>query len=389
MTTNYPTPYKKGNLWYFKYTDGSHERKNMSTGCSKKTEAEKFIRHFIDSLTPYGNSETLREIVKLYTDTDTNPRFADKQATGGQYGHRYASHVTRDAKTILGLSLPMLDLPLHRISRRHVKDAAITIVNSFGKSHKSRNVYKLLKIILSQAADDGLVMVSPSQGLPDIKPETREKTVLPSEQIRKVIESNYFPDEYTRDVFITMVSTGLRRSEFLALTPSQIIGNTLKVDRAYKDDSCKIIGPPKWDKIRILYLPEIAKNALQRIFSEKTYIDLTTKSLAKRLSIVGAHAAEFDERWRTITPHVLRRSLNTMLRLSGLADVMVSEYMSWEHQVMVQGDMIDVYTKLYAENLKPVANMIDMLLQSGQGEENEKAIDSGFDVGPMFGTVRG
>ena len=77
-----------------------------------------------------------------------------------------------------------------------------------------------------------------------------------------------------------------------------------------------------------------------------------------------------------------------MLRLSGLPDVLVSEYMSWEHQVMAQGDMIDVYTKLYAENLKPVADMIDRLLQSGQGEEDEKDSDGAYNAGTVFGAIR-
>jgi hypothetical protein len=49
-----------------------------------------------------------------------------------------------------------------------------------------------------------------------------------------------------------------------------------------------------------------------------------------------------------------------MLRIAGLPDVLVAEYMSWEHQVnAVQAG----YTHIYSTNLRPVAKKIDELLE--------------------------
>ncbi len=79
---------------------------------------------------------------------------------------------------------------------------------------------------------------------------------------------------------------------------------------------------------------------------------------------IGVHASlvegiKMPDAWQKITPHMLRHSLNTMLRVAGLPDVLVAEYMSWEHQVnaVQQG-----YTHIYSTNLRPVAKKIDVLL---------------------------
>ena len=370
MTTQYPKIYRQGTslYWVFKYTDASHRRRVKSTGCTKKGEALQYVRDFIDSLSPTSTTNNLESLITLYTDENTNPRFRDKRATGQMYGERYAKHVTRDAQLLLDLKPPILKKNLHAISRRDVKDTALLIVREYGQRQKSKNVYKLLKIALSQAADDGLIKVSPAQGLADIKPaKIKPRFALPFEEVRQVINSELFPDEYSRDAFIILATTGLRRSEFLALIPSQIKEHTLSVDRAYKDDSCKIIGKPKWDKVRTIYLPKLTEEALGRIFEHFPQIMLSPATLAKRLKVIGALAKDINPEWESLTPHVLRHSLNTALRLSPVPNILVREYMSWEHQADVQ----DRYTHIYAKNLKPVADMIDKLC-SGEVKEGRE-----------------
>jgi len=370
MTTEYPKIFKQGKskYWTFKYTDAGNKRRMKSTGCTKKGDAMRYVREYIDSLSPYSTTNTLEALITLYTDIETNPRFRDKKATGQMYGERYAKHITRDAQLLLDTKAPILQKNLHQISRRDVKDTALLIVRKHGQRAKSKNIYKLLKIALSQAADDGLIKVSPAQGLADIKPEkVNPRFALPFEEIRQVLDENRFPDEYTRDVFIVLATTGLRRSEFLALIPSQIKEHTLCVNRAYKDDSCRIVGAPKWDKARTIYLPDVTLQALNRLFEHFPRITFTPHTLASRLKVTGALAKDISPEWEGLTPHVLRHSLNTALRLSPVPDILVREYMSWEHQTDIQ----DRYTHIYAKNLKPVADMIDKLC-SGEVKEGRE-----------------
>lgn len=167
----------------------------------------------------------------------------------------------------------------------------------------------------------------------------------------------------------------------LALIPSQVQGDALTVDRAYKDDSCKIVGSPKWGKVRVICLPMIAKEALQRIFSDRMAIGISTRTLRLWMTAIGEHAANLDgvkmpEAWKAITPHTMRHSLNSLLLVAGMSPVLVAEYMSWEHQLMMQDQSASVqkrYTHLYAKNLKPVADKIDEIFGEVDGEPLKKS----------------
>lgn len=60
-----------------------------------------------------------------------------------------------------------------------------------------------------------------------------------------------------------------------------------------------------------------------------------------------------------------------MLRVSGVPDVLVAEYLSWSHQdqsILSSSDMLANYTNLYVEHLQPVADKIDSLIGEGPGE---------------------
>ncbi len=126
------------------------------------------------------------------------------------------------------------------------------------------------------------------------------------------------------------------------------------VDRAFKNDVCTMIGLSKWDKIRTIALPEIAQDALLSLFHNKDDIPVTYRNLATIMTKIEKAASKLDglempEYWPKLTPHILCHSINTMLRLEGLPDVLVAEYMSWEHQ---DGNKIqEIYTHVYARDL--------------------------------------
>jgi integrase len=381
MTTIYPKPYKKDNTWYFRYTDSSGFRKKKSTRTASKTRAQQFIREFVDLMnSTVDPNTTLKDLIVPYEVPETNPKYNDAKISEAHYSERYAKKIAREARALIDAleSAPgLLGRPAYQISRRMVKDIAPIVVAKYGQTAKARAVYKLLKLILKQAADDGLIQVSPAQGLPDIKAvKTKEIHALPPEDIILALSNpEVFPSDLAKDLFIVLASTGLRRSEMLALIPSQIQGNALTVDRAYKDDSCTVVGSPKWGKVRVLYLPKIAKEALERIFSDRMAIGISTRTLRLWMAAIGEHVANLNgvqmpDAWKTITPHALRHSLNSLLLVAGMSPVLVAEYMSWEHQLMMQDQSASVqkrYTHLYAKNLKPVADKIDEIFGGVEG----------------------
>jgi len=391
MTRLYPSLYKKGAIWMFRYTNLEGNRVKKSTGTENKTRAQQYVREFVDKLgVGCDPNRTLREILMLYQNPDTNPRLRDARMSGGQYGPRYIGKITRDSKSLIAVmdkrKRKLLDTAMFEIPRVELKFVGTIIVQEYGQTVKARGVYKLLKLVFSQAADDGIINANPAVGLPDIK-ATPVKTLyaLPPGEIKNVIANPaLFPSELARDLFIVMASTGLRRSELLALSPSQIKGSALVVDRAFKDDCMKVIGTPKWGKVRVLALPTIAQEALQRIFSTRVEIGISSRLLATWMTAVGQHASELKgvripEAWTALTPHMLRHSINSMLRVSGLPDVLVSEYMSWAHQSLMQDPTMDQsmqerYTHLYAENLQRVADMVDHLIGEECGLKLSKTV---------------
>ncbi len=373
MNVRYPTPYTVGKIYHFRFTDTNGKRFRMSTGFSRKVDADRFIREFIDKLrSGIDSSVTLRDLVKLYQDPQTNPKRKQASVTTAFYSDRYALHTARHAKdleAVLDKSMKkFLDKPLFQIIRYEVKQAAIAIVDEYGPCNKSSKLYKLLKSVFGQAADDGLIQMNIAQGLPDIKYKAKTRMPLPASDIQLVLNTpGLFPSDKARRLFTILSTTGLRRSELLALGPDQLRKDILVVDRAFKDDSLKVLGPPKWDKVRVIPLGEIALRALREEFEENERLNVPLRVTSRTLSLwfkaIRTHALQLDlqrpEAWAELTPHILRHSLNTNLRLAGMPDILVSEYMSWEHQG--RNAVQEGYTHLYAENLRPIADCIDTM----------------------------
>lgn len=374
MTTNYPKPFLRNKIWYFRYTDRYGKRVQKSTQCQKKAEAQKIIKNIIDLLDSDFDMEiTLEQLLSLYTNPLTNPRYLDAQISGASYGMRYAIKVGKEAEVFLKTlsnRKALLHQPLHKITRRTVKDMAQMIVHEHGRTAKARSMYKMVKTTFSQAADDGIIQMSPALGLPDIKVKpVKKKFALPPQDIRKIIHSDLFPSQEAKACFIILATCGLRRGEFLAMTSRQVQGDALVIDRAYKNDELTIIGPPKWGKVRTIALPEIAQESLASLFTGRKSLSLTARNLSTYMRQIGRAASKLEgmimpECWANLTPHVLRHSLNTMLRVEGLPDVLVAEYMSWTHQD--NNSVQEGYTHLYARNLRPVANAVDRLIGYGK-----------------------
>jgi len=373
MQKKYPNLYLRSQVYYFRYVD-SHTGKRIQrcTGTGSKQEATRIMKHTIDNMASTQSDISLKDWLEKFTDPATNPRGRDALISGKNYSQRYALHVAHEAKELISCIPPkLLKTPLFQLSRKNIKDCGIDIIQKFGHTTKANKVFKLLKVSLTQAADDGYIQISPATGLADIKAVKKKKLyALQPADIRTVLSKpSLFPNEHARLIFTVLATTGLRRSELLALTKKQITGTALTVNRAYKDDSMKVIGLPKWDKVRVIALPHIAQEALKKLLTPEFGLGISSRTLSLWLRSVGQHAAalkeiEMPEAWLALTPHMLRHSLNTMLRISGLPDLLIAEFMSWEHQDLnkVQAG----YTHLYAKNLQPVADMIDELL----GEDN-------------------
>ena len=271
-------------------------------------------------------------MLKHYQDPETNPKRNQASVTATSYSDWYALHTARHALDLEELMdkkmRKLLDKPMCEVIRLELKDAAIVIAKAHGTCNKSVKMYKLLKSIFGQAADDGIIGVRPAQGLPDVKYTAKSKLSLPAADIRFVLQHpEIFPNNQARRLFTIMATTGLRRGEVLALSPEQLKDDVLIIDRAYKDDSLKVIGTPKWGKVRVISLCDMALKAIKEAFAEgegegEAPVRVNSRTLSIWFNTIRTHALQLDlerpEAWEELTPHVLRHSLNTNLRLSGI-----------------------------------------------------------------------
>lgn len=357
--------------YYFKYTDKDGKRRQLSTGKTVKKDARQYAQDFIDSLVSRERFSrmTLGELIKLYTDPATNPRYKEAKVNTTNYTHRYALLTARNMSGLLKVleerTPTLLTLQLCDLIRRDIKDIAAEIVEIKGRCRTAQMYFLSLKVALSQAESDGLVQASPAKGLPNIKYQEKRRTALSPGMISWMLSrKDLFPSEEYHAFLSVIAATGMRRGEALAINKEKLFNGVLTIDAQIATGESQPTLP-KWGVVRCIPLPKLALEALERqpVDSEGNYFphydkwsDLCMGRLKSALK-----AADPDNKaiWDSLGHHVLRHSLNTNLIVEGVSPILIAEYLSWRHQELI--DIQRRYTHIMAMKLKPVADAIDMI----------------------------
>jgi integrase len=358
---------KGGKSYYFKYTDLDGKRHQLSTGKANKRDATLYAQAFVDRLAEGNRTErmTLSELISLYEDPATNPRRKDALVNGGNYTIRYALMVARYAKVLhlLLSSSPYISMQLSSLTKRDIKDIASIIVEKHGRRRKSQMIYSVLKVALSQAESDGIMVSSPAMRLPNIRYTENKRQAIPPEMVQYLLSHpELFPSpEY--HAFITVVATtGMRRGEALAIHEDKLHDGVLTIDSQFTTGAMTEPVPPKWCVTRIIPLPSLALAALDTLTRKDGYYfphydRWTDINMGKLKAALKAADPKRADKWAKLGHHVLRHSANTNLLVSGALPVLVAEYLAWKHQELM--DMQRRYTSMVAMNLKPIADKLD------------------------------
>ncbi len=101
MNTNLLAPYLLGKIFLFRYMGSSGKRHRQSTAMTRKSDGQRYIREFMDTLrSGIDSTITVREVLTLYKDPQTNPKWKQAQVTLEHYSDRYALHVAMNAKNL-------------------------------------------------------------------------------------------------------------------------------------------------------------------------------------------------------------------------------------------------------------------------------------------------
>ena len=365
--------YKRGAVWYFRITGDNGKRIQKSTGKTKKGEALEYAQEYLLNLgkgdVPYMHCPTLKEELTLYLEPTTNPRYRQAQLHGAFYSLGHARQVARlmdlMMKAMEKNAPGILDKPVDQITRRDMKDIQIACVESHGHTRTAQHMFSTLKTVFSHLREDGIIAQSPSAGIPEIGYEKKVPIAIEPELIAWMLtRADLFPSTQFYNYITVLATTGMRRSEALAIDTQHLHEGILLIDQQVSPHTDKMVKP-KWGIVRAIPLPSLARQALaaQKPYNNGLLFDLSINDVASAMIKLKAALKAVDQDnkdvWDKLTPHILRHSVNTNLLVSGANPVLVAEYLAWKHQELV--DMQRRYTHMVAMNLKPVADMIDKL----------------------------
>ena len=313
---------------------------------------------------------TLKAMITLYSDPDTNPRFKQAQDDGSKYGKEYAFAVASHSKWMLQAfneeAKNILDMDVAEIRAYQLKVLKGIIVAKKGHTRGAQIKFTLLKTMFSQAHEDGIIDISPAKDLKDIAYKEKRRSAVDFEIIYKLIcAKDRFLDIEDWAFYTLLATTGMRRSEVLAINANKIHNGVYTLDSAIKSNNKDDIGLPKWDIVRVIPLPRIALWTLSfltpaengRYFDKGRYWAVESFKRTKNIAI--SIFPEERETWEKVTAHILRHSLNTNLLANDVSPVMTAYYLAWQHQALI--DMQQRYTHLQAMKLKSVADNIDIM----------------------------
>lgn len=367
------TPYLRGKNYYFKYTDTNGKRRQKCTETSDLETAKAYIKAF-DATKEEKKfvMPTFLEELRKYQDINTNPKYQRVQLEGGDYSRPWAIRVASYTKQLEGIiratSPSVLLKKLNEVSRLEIRDISKAIASARGRSRTSQLLQQSLKVVFSRAYEDGILSQSPAMGIKCITHKRSSRESIPCDFIQEMIShKELFFDYQMWAYFVIIATTGMRKNELISLSTSKINNGTCLIDSNIQGTGREINALPKWGIIRSIPLPEITQEVISSLPTTKDKIGndrffyKDTAWVQKvfdclRLSL-RSFIPEYD--FSKLTAHVLRHSCNTNLLLTGLNELLVSEYLAWEHQKL--SDIQKNYTHLVAENLRPVANEIDKM----------------------------
>jgi integrase len=228
---------KRGTVWRIKYTDADGKQVMETLGPDREGWTQR-----------KAEAELRERLVRVERKSYRRPA----PLTFGEYAKTwFAEGVTRrgwkssTVKQYRSLERRLVDhfgpIPLAGIRPRHVAEYVAETSKTMGASAVSRDV-ALLHAIFKSAIKEELVEANPAVGAERPKLPRRTWRILEPVEVARV--SKAFEDEQARTVFLTLVLTGIRRSELQALRwhDVDLIENVLRVRDSKSEDGIRSIA---------------------------------------------------------------------------------------------------------------------------------------------------
>lgn len=364
--TIFPKTLSSGRKVYYYYTyDKFNRRKQLSTGCTKKTDAKKYCLNLLKTDT-LSSSPILT--FRQYTDKwyiHDECKYIISIINRGRTYSRSNAEVKRSQ--LINKILPYFgSLLMTDIKPSHFEEW-LMILKKEGLTNVTVNCYlSTISTIFNEAYRLGDIKFNPVASIKHLAKDSKEKTTLTTDEVEKLFDNKHKDTIWDKNVYylFTLLAsqTGMRIGELIALKKENIKKDHITVEHSW--DRKYGIKETKTGKTRIVPISkELHKKIIEHANSHNyTYLFAKTtqdkpianftirKQYYKALERIGISKEEREE--RCIDFHSWRRYYNTRLIVKGIPLPIIQAIIGHSND----GKMTEHYTKLSKEDLAIVLN---------------------------------
>lgn len=366
MLSKDPEPFPRNGVMYFWYYDNAGKRRAKSTGKKTKKEARKVIKKFL------AEQESEETIVSL--GEYAQPFFTDNCPHLNRQSRTFSpAHISKSRAWLENhiLTDPIADIRMCDMRRKDVIDFLIRKRGELGdKKNTLQKVLITLKTILSEAENREDILRNPGRKVTaDYQKETKDVFTLQELQLLFKNRPGIWKDDIGYFVFYLAAAMGLRSGEVRALSWEQIdlAAGTVEINQAWKDEYT--LGFPKWDKIRKIPVGKNVLSILKEIneLSGNSGLLFQTKrghlgyTWWRKRWVAAITKSKIDQTGKTLTPHSLRHTLNTLLLQAGIDNFLVQQYLGWTSKDGMTKTQRG-YSHLPVDRLKTVSRKIEKFI---------------------------
>ncbi len=359
----------KKSIYYYHLGD----RAWKSTGRSRQQDAIDFVLLQLEEQKQEAARQKqipqaviLRDYLEPFYVWDRCPHIARLRAEKHPIGREHAKRQRALIETYI-LTDRLADRNLRDLSRGDILDFRQRLLQLYSDRQVNR-IIGVLKTCIKAGIFRQELEKDPTLGIGAIREKHKERGIFTREELLALFSESPGPweDLQAYVCFLVAASTGLRRSELLALRwkDLDVDRRLLHVRQAWKSDT--ELGPPKWGRKRTVPLPSFTMRKLRELRAGSLHVlpdalifhnwDGKRKSpFWWQMRFRGAmEKAKIDAKARNLTAHSFRHSLNTILRDQGVSDMKIRALLGWSNP-RIQ----DVYTHIGPEHLQDQVELID------------------------------
>lgn len=338
---------------YLPYGLGSIRKRTRNNKNSRYTWWEGRFRHFtVTAKTQQEVLEKLKKITQTKNEDKSSAKNTKKQNNGCSllewvnywyetYKEPYlrpnSKHGYYDAfAKIKNLTTPMKDLTPDELQQFFI---------SIDGENSRRKVFDIVNAALRQAVVSGKIPKNPCEMLKRPKTKTEHKRAFtPAEQTAIL---GALPEKYSR-LFTVLCCTGLRISEFLALTPDDIGDDEIRVNKMRNRDGAVEQNTKNRTSERFINYDVSLRENLEYCVSENYTYNGVKLAFGKTINKLG---------FTGVSVHSTRHTFASMCHLTHIDDLLTKKWLGHASLSMTK----DVYTHFMKREISPFTAYFEKL----------------------------